>query len=50
MEERHGQQTIKYIQPGSQLAFNISQLLRRQRKRRALLRDAYLDSKGNIYL
>jgi len=50
MEERHGQQTIEYVRPGSQSAFNTSRLLRRQRKRRASSRDIRPDSKGDARL
>jgi len=50
MEEYYGQQTIKYVRLGSLLAFNTSQLLRRQQKRRVLSRDARPDLKGDVYL
>ena len=50
MEERHGQQTIEYVRPGSLSAFNTSRLLPRQRKRRASSRDARPDSKGDAHL
>src|ERR1700733_2765165 len=45
MEERHGQQTIEYVRPGSLSAFNLSRLPRRQRKRRISSRDVRPDSK-----
>src|SRR6266571_5241654 len=51
MEERHRQQAIKYVQPGSlKSAFNSSRLPSHQRKRRASSRDIRPDSKGDARL
>ena len=51
MEERHGQQTIEYVQSGSlKSAFNSSRLPSHQRKRRISSRDVRPDSKGDARL
>ena len=51
MEERHGQQTIEYVQSRSlKSAFNIRRLPRRQRERRISSRDVRPDSKGDARL
>jgi hypothetical protein len=50
-EERHGQQTIEYVQSGSlKSAFNSSRLPCSKRKRRTSSRDVRPDSKGNARL
>jgi len=51
MEERHRQQAIEYVQPGSlKSAFNSSRLPSRQQKRRISSRDVRPDSKGDARL
>ena len=51
MEERHGQQTIEYVRPGSsKSAFNSSRLSRHKRKCRASSRDVRPDSKSDARL
>ena len=51
MEERHRQQAIECVQPGSlKSAFNSSRLPSRQQKRRISSRDVRPDSKGDARL